>query len=1241
MAMIKELLDKSADKRDALLVGNYSTKKYRNLMDNIKSIHENVERERKEVKYNEKQIRAELEERKKHYKIHEKKMLDLMENAKSGYASLFIDYETLQREKDDLQARFVDTKKKHEENINEMENQHRIDRMELQTQVQKIERDLCGTRVERNTLRVSVEQYEKKHKDDKNLFNQRYCYKENLTLELNNKIAVLEQNVLDEKENIVKERKKGKEELKQKELEWAKVWDVVKEREDQIESLKKDLIKKDEEMEEVKEKFKGQDNSSLLLQIKVKNQAYLQIVDDYTKLCEKNTAEMFKIRQQYEDRIKAMNYAMKALHLEKTTKVRELETIIDGFQARIDSVKSQFEIYQNNAEDHNRKQDNRIDTITKERSALQNAVKTLSYQLELKEKKEEKRQEDKKTDSTKDAKKVLRLEHQIRKMVNETADIAAMRDDEIEELMLTIARLQKQIAQNLENQKNIDREWEIRVVEKEKALDSLQGEIYGGERALEAEKAKIAGLIEELKFKDSQHILLDKQFHKAIAGRMHVEKELEDYIVLLEEELKVEIEKQEIIRQDYIKQLEEEKESKQKMKEEFEADIEELKQIIDKQKIDIKSAVEKVMKLSQQVEEIQRDMDEKIKQKDQAFNALKSEMQFQLQLAEEKFQKLQKAYEKLKNKYMNEIGQGGVKELQERVVTLKEQIKGLEVYIEQQKARIAALDREVLELKLENEEIQNETAHLLKMKEIAYKKQCDEVKQIEEAMEALEEKTKQRIKEVDEEKKELRKSCRFEIKKMEEEIKRLSVSDRDDLIRQIRHWKSVVEDNRGQHIEEIEDLQKLMDQGDFAAEALKKENCILFETNERIERERKEEKEEEAARYKFDIGKRDVRIHDLQTDLGAKINKIEEIRRQHEAEMEDASAEAPWVQLLRNKIATLDLELKAARIGNKEMAKEYKEMEESVNEQKQLLIDNTTVYERKIEKTNYNYAQMDIEYADMRKMMKEELLCAELKISDMEKSMRNMPNPYATQLAEYKNFYSATLEALSASQGENAGLCEQMEGIRADCKKQIHDMQDNVLIIGAVLSQVETLKELESINVPGRLLCQNAWNDPLDSPPSRKIHQDTIKLADALEKIEELKRLREEEAAKITVRQSNAEKKNRKEEKKPLLKLPSGNVVELEDSLLSQYLELKPPLPAQNLIDGGPAISDNQPASKMGDTVHPEKSQPTIPEQTNETSLPEPTKPQTPDKGSATQKQDTPVPEVSKPPTPEKGTEDK
>merc|ERR1711862_908472 len=162
---------------------------------------------------------------------------------------------------------------------------------------------------------------------------------------------------------------------------------------------------------------------------------------------------------------------------------------------------------------------------------------------------------------------------------------------------------------------------------------------------------------------------------------------------------------------------------------------------------------------------------------------------------------------------MNEIGQGGVKELQEKVVQLKDQIKGLEAVISTQKERIVQLERECLELKLEVQEVQTETAHLLKMKEIALRKQCNEVKQTEEAMEALEEKTKIKIKEVEDAKKEIRKACRFEIKKMEEEIKRLSVSDRDDLIIQIRHWKNVIEDNRSKHLEELDDLRKIMDKG--------------------------------------------------------------------------------------------------------------------------------------------------------------------------------------------------------------------------------------------------------------------------------------------------------------------------------------------------------------------------------------------------------------------------------------------
>lgn len=1054
------------------MVADFKPSKMRGLLASIGSIHAKVNEERNLITKRQQTLEDTIEKQVYSHKVVQKALGGQISAANRGYSTLLTEHQGLRSLADELRDQLDKQRQCHLDEVKQLEMTYRLEKMATQTKMGELERLIGGIEVERDTLKSSVSWYEKEVVDIARVFEGKVDVSEKayhkICDEVKEKTALIEK----EKEIAADAVKALKAEIVKKKTEIRHQKEDMEKLQLEINSQSTDIEKLVGEVEELKKnKGKVVDHTALIDEATaLKEEGYLKLCQDFTIMQNKNHEEMAKMREQYEVIVKnleaearnmAQKHKMKCLFLEQQLLIKEDEVkdVRDCLHALRDKVEQDEAQLQKEW------------AITKRELDVAKQVLHRIGEEEKAEKKVVSEQADtSKTKDRRDRNKAVRLEKEMENLTRETQLALAAKDEEIQELMQQSAKLQNQIIRDSEKVADGEKKWEERFQAIERVVEETREEVRAAEDQIEREKQSAVSLKEEIHGKQAQFVALDIAYRKQIAARLFVEERLKEEKVELQKQIEVEIEKQVELRCYYEKQLEEKEKEKAQMREDYEFEISELKEMVAHKDAAFRKSSEECIALREEMDENERKADTKIKDLSRQIQALKAEMNFALEMAEEKFQRLQQEYDRLKNKYDMEMADGNVTEMKDKVADLRRELMEMNQKMQELNDVISKLHVKIRERDFEINETRRETADLLFKKETAYREMCAQVPPLEKRIEEEIKKREVELEVKDQEIKLLHKSFGRKLKEKDKIIESLQFNDRDDLLEQIVTWKRKFCEEKDR-IPPIEmHYTRLIEKQQEAAKVVTNENGDLrreLETAQKAIPELRAQYEQKISslncKYDTDIGRKDEAIVFVKQE-------IERLKAEFASQLEAETKEPEYVQEYRDKIASQAQEIEIATEGRKIIVQENLELKNQFHDLKIQSAQREEESSKRLVLAERKIERMDSKYADFKKLMCEELVQAENQCREMEKQLQNLPNPFIDEVVELRENMKKMSIMFEAAQKESAHLTDEMAEQRRKAGSEKQELEEKVALASMVINEVEQLKSLKSLAEMERFL---------------------------------------------------------------------------------------------------------------------------------------------------------------------------
>lgn len=214
----------------------------------------------------------------------------------------------------------------------------------------------------------------------------------------------------------------------------------------------------------------------------------------------------------------------------------------------------------------------------------------------------------------------------------------------------------------------------------------------------------------------------------------------------------------------------------------------------------IHDRLDEINELREELEDLQRDMEQEILAREKIIQGLKSELQYLKQQFEETVAAMQEEYNKLKAKYDQEVGPGGVQDAKQKAERLERDLAALREVVEQLKNKIIELKGIIREKDMEYEEIQKETMDLLFIKEAAYKKLASDNADLTLKLEEQEFIKKEMMAKFQKDLFKMKKHFDREMKKLE-----VVIGEREAVIEQQKEWLVEIAHWKAEHEKRIDE----------------------------------------------------------------------------------------------------------------------------------------------------------------------------------------------------------------------------------------------------------------------------------------------------------------------------------------------------------------------------------------------------------------------------------------------------
>mmetsp|Transcript_1124 Transcript_1124/g.3109 ORF Transcript_1124/g.3109 Transcript_1124/m.3109 type:complete len:1078 (-) Transcript_1124:268-3501(-) len=805
------------------------------------------------------------------------------------------------------------------------------------------------------------------------------------------------------------------------------------------------------------------DYSSYEKKIKQKENGYQRLIRDFGVKQKKNEVTIDKMRISFEDVVKKLD--KKIQENEKTYEKKLAPWKEDNAkkQAKLEFLQKQLEEQRLEEAKARKFEKMEREELQKELDAAKAAVDLANREsYKLKAEIERIQEED---DNSLNRRKIWLLEAQLEETTKKCEAMIKSKDKEIREKTELMIKLQTHVVELTEAANRADQEWDKKIQSKEEGYQLVVAQLAYAEGQILEERQRTAAAIATIKRREETIARLENEHAEELRVRLLDRNELLARLLLLDAEIEECHAREERVR----RELEARYEAFRKRDERRVADLLVERARVERAKAEVDSELAQVRRDFEKArvcwEDKERDLQIAIRSRDRAVIALKNEIEFLQDSFEIKYNRLMSLFEKLQKKYDELLGPNGVAETFRRARDLKQENGQLMIDIAELKEMIKKQKRQIRDLQLDIDIHMKETAALINRKEMGMAKLVGENAKLETLLREEKDLKERLVKELTQEKKDMVASFQARVDQLEQLVESMRFTDRQELLDKIYVWKRAYERICIER-DDIEDENKsLIDVKDMQLKQMAIEN---IEIKAKVHEETV--KGQEALEAADDVWKRKyaklfMEKEQLEKDLLKLSMEHNMVKMKADKALlrADQRTEDPEKDRLRQKIKEQEEQILAVEAGKQKIIDENTELRTENESVKDQLVAVQDDWEPQIRWRDERYESMMKEYNALKQVLAEEMKKAQDSCKEIEEQVRRFPSPFEQELEELKGKYAQTQAGLLKLSRENLGLREELTDYKEEATKEREQLEEGLRMASHILKEVAGLGALKTM----------------------------------------------------------------------------------------------------------------------------------------------------------------------------------
>lgn len=1043
----------------------YNIKQYRGLVDNVNSIKDAVERDRRNAAAKEAQLEDRLQKGEAESQAIQKELSVQLRCAGRSYQQLLgatrdlseqlreeeeqrkVEREVLEKQVKELKVKLANAAKPWKEEILKRD----VKILKLQEaatdQESRLRETLQNLQQERERCRAEVQAREEKA----DILTKELGFMRD---EMKAEAAKVEAELEAEKKRAFKETTALSVELAQVKAKFdgieAPYLKTIKDLELKVEGLEKQL-------DEV-------DYSAYEKKVKQKEVGYMRLIKDFGVKQKMNEVTIDKMRTGFEDVIQKMDKKIQENERTYEKKLAPWKEDNAKKQAKIEFLQKQIEEAKLEEAKTRQHEAAEREELQKLYDAAKGAVELANREnVQLKREIERISEED---DNNVNRRRIWLLETQLEETTKKCEALVKHKDKEIRDKTALVTKLQQHVVDLTEAASKADKEWDLKVQAKEEGYQLIVAQLAYAEGQIREERERTAAAIATIKRREETIARLENEHVEELRIRLLDRNELLAKLAELEAELEDGFAREEEVRRHF----EEKYDAFRRRDERRVADlrvetarVERAKAEVDKELVQVRVQFEKAR---QCWEDKERDLQIAIRSRDRAVIALKNEIEFLQDSFEIKYNRLMSLFEKLQKKFDELIGPNGVAETFRRARDLKQENHQLMTDIAELKEMIKKQKRQIRDLQLDIDMHMKETADLIRRKELGMSKLVGENAKLGTELREERELKERLVKELTQEKKDIVASFQARIEQLEQLVESMRFTDRQDLLDKIAVWKRAYERICIERDDIEDEYSQLIDVKDLQLKNMAVENI-----------EARALVQDEKVRGQEALDEADHKSQQKYTQLALEMQKVEKelaklrlehdkVKMQHQKAvlMSDQRREDPEKDGLREKVKELEKQVDAVEAGKQSIIDENTKLREESEGAKQSLAAASENWEPQIKWRDERYEAIMKEYNALKQVLAEEMKKAQDACKDIEEQVRMFPNPFEQELEELKGKYAQTQAGMLKLSKDNLSLREELLDYKEEAARERDQLEDGLRMASHILKEVAGLGALKSLS---------------------------------------------------------------------------------------------------------------------------------------------------------------------------------
>jgi len=800
-------------------------------------------------------------------------------------------------------------------------------------------------------------------------------------------------------------------------------------------------------------------------QVKLKEIGYDRLISDFRTKEQTHTDNTDRMREGFEEVIQKLDRKLQGVDKDYQKKLEPWAAMVTEKEEEVQRYKDKIETMKETEGEARAKIEAELDETKLLLERAKEGLEILNQEnTKLREEMESAEQEANAPGAPKN--RFAYMEMRLDEVTKRCQVLIKGRDRELAEKTALITKLQKRVLEQAQENIELDRKWDERVMIKEEGYGIVVAQLKHAEGQILEERERTAAAKREIKKRDQRIAELGQEHAEELKCRLKDRKILAKRIKELEEEMADKESNEDEIRMYWEATYD----ALRLRSEQREADLEieivrrdQARAAVEKELLAVRAQFDKA-RITWEGKE--RELEVLVRARDRLVNALKNEIELVAESWEIKYNKLMSLFDKLQKKYDELMGPGGLAEALRRTRDLKEENVQLSKKINELKEMIKKQKRRIRDLELDIDMHLKETADLIRQKELGIAEMAGDQAKLQAELRRTIEHKERITAELLEEKRSLAASFQARIEQLEQLVEAMRFTDREELLDTIDIWKRAYERICIARDEMEEEYQGLILTKD---KQLRK--MALDNSEERAKVEAEIAKWQAEIKIVEDAWKKKLvppllenselknRIVELERDIAIKEMEIRRAKNLADSRLEDPEKDA-----LKQKVQELEGKVTMSQAGIQELIKENDLVREQAAEASNSAQGAAEDWGPQIRWRDERYEAMMKEHEQVKQILFQEMVKAQETCKQIEEQVRRFPNPFESEIQEMKDRYAQMQAGMQKLSVENVKLREELIDKDEAYDEERRTLEDQIRIAHHILQQIGTLGALKQLS---------------------------------------------------------------------------------------------------------------------------------------------------------------------------------